>query len=477
MEAEGFRPEAIRVCSGRTTLLRIPSGQGVESRQPAVLVLPQSTTERILADRLAELGHEVERPCEFVGCEPGADGVAVAVRAGDGSIRELRCEFLVGCDGAHSAVRHSLGLKFSGRTRPETFILCDAELSGPGMLPPEIHLFLSGSGPLPMLPIRERLWRIIGTRSSDAGTAPPTIEEIQECVDARGPGGLTCTSPVWLSAFRINERCVDRFRVGRVLLAGDAAHIHSPAGGQGMNTGLQDVANLGWKLAAILRGGAEMEPVLESYTLERAPAAAKVIAEASARTRLALLSSGPLSGLRALASAAVGRSPRLLERVARSLSGLQMACPMSALVDSDHGWLEDWRPHGFPPGHRMRDVVVEEDGVPVSLLDQVVGTPHLTLLLFSGRDPNYRDAEAIASLRSEIAGLSEWITTLAIWRGGHAPDSSWLLDSDGGAHRRFGATLPSACLLRPDGFVATRFQPVSMKPMAGFLRAFLRGQA
>jgi len=471
MRKEAFLPEGIRFCTPRRTLLRIPVGRHVDSPHPDVLLLPQSSTERILGEKLQQHGHQVLRPLELAALSQDGQGVTATLHHPDGHKETCRCLYLIGCDGAHSAARHLVGATFEGRAEPDCFILCDARVSGKTPLPPEVLIYLSKHGVLPMFPIRENLWRIISTRDPAAGTAPPLLDEMQEHLDERGPGGLELSMPEWLSCFRISERKVAKFRIGRVLLAGDAAHIHSPAGGQGMNTGVQDAFNLGWKLGLILRKNGNAEALLDSYHDERSPVARKVITEASLRTKFSLLTRGPIAGLRNLGAMALGHSDRFIKTFAVNFSGVAMAYGKSPALGAGVSWDEDWQSHGFAVGHRMRDAIVESDGLPVSLLSEVLGSTRHVLILFSGLRPNYRDVDLLEGIRHSAAGFSSLVVTLAVWRGDHAPDDSWLLDADGSAHRKFGAANPSSYLIRPDGYVAERSQPADFRPIEQSLAA------
>lgn len=476
MRQEGIQPEGIRFYARGAELLRIPSGLGVDSPYPGFLILPQSQTEHILRRRLASLDREIEQEVEFIGYEEQGGEVIARLRRAEGEEFPWACDFLVGCDGAHSAVRHALGTRFEGRARPETFILCDAEVQGPNPLSQEILLFASRSGPLPMLPIREKLWRIISTRHGDSGTAPPTLEEMQEHLEERGPGNLTLANPQWLSSFRISERRAADFRRGRVMLAGDAAHIHSPAGGQGMNTGILDAANLAWKLEAVLRHRGKPDILLQSYHAERAAAADRVIREAAARTRIALAGMGILAAARNLIARWAGHSRTIGENINTSLAGTHLHYPSSPALGSDHHWHEDWRDHGFAPGRLVRDVKVVGEGRSLSLLPEIFSARRMSLLLFSGRRPNYRDAAALQQFREEAAASNFPLTTFAIWHGEHTPDDSWLGDPEGHAHRRFGAYSRAACVVRPDGISAFRTQPADWPRTKDFLEQFFDPQ-
>ena len=202
---------------------------------------------------------------------------------------------LIGCDGAHSTVRHGLGMQFEGDTQPSDFILADLRLSGQSWKQNELYLFWHSAGVLGIFPIDRGRFRII----ADAGTAKsgtlrpdPTLAEVQKVLDERGPGGITASDPFWLASFRINERKVADYRAGRVFLAGDAAHVHSPAGGQGMNTGMQDACNLAWKIALVHHGLAAPEPLLDSYSTERSAVGRQVLKDAGRLTTLAIMKGG-----------------------------------------------------------------------------------------------------------------------------------------------------------------------------------------
>ena len=184
----------------------------------------------------------------------------------------MEVAWLIGCDGAHSTVRHGLNLTFEGDTLMSDWILGDVHLTGWTKDPHEVNTYWHADGVLVVFPISPERFRVIadfGVAQGNERRADPTLAEVQAVLDRRGPGGIRISDPIWLAAFRINERKVTNYRAGRVFLAGDAAHVHSPAGGQGMNTGMQDACNLAWKLAMVIRGVANAEPLLESYNLER----------------------------------------------------------------------------------------------------------------------------------------------------------------------------------------------------------------
>ncbi|MGH7787270.1 MAG: FAD-dependent monooxygenase, partial [Candidatus Binatia bacterium] len=264
---------------------------GIASPYRFALMIPQSETERLLEAHLAQLGVKVERRVELVDFAADDEGVRARVRAVDGAGETLRADWLIGCDGAHSTVRHGLGIDFAGAAEPNDWILADLHVDG-DLPADELRLELHADGILAFFPIGPQRYRIIadvGPSAASDRPADPTLAEVQALVDRRGPGGLALRDPIWLAGFRINERKVDHYRFGRVLLAGDAAHVHSPAGGQGMNTGMQDAFNLAWKLGLVVSRRGRADVLLDSYSAERSAVGDEVLRNAGAMTRLGTL--------------------------------------------------------------------------------------------------------------------------------------------------------------------------------------------
>ena len=208
------------------------------SRYRFAISLPQSETERLLIEHLAGFGVMVDREKELVTLSQSADAVQAVLRDPAGNEEELESDWLVGCDGAHSSVRHLLSLPFEGDAYSETFLLADVKIDGP-LDHIHIHLFLTEEGVVGIFPFRGDRCRIIANVQTEADRRPSLdlrLEEIQALVESRTNCGLRLTDPVWLTRFHISHRKIQDFRVGHIFLAGDSAHIHSPAGGQGMNT-------------------------------------------------------------------------------------------------------------------------------------------------------------------------------------------------------------------------------------------------
>jgi len=292
--AEGQRLRALCVGHGRCRLTTLAVGDGIDSPYPYPLLLAQSRTEEILTARLAQLGVTVERPVEATDLAQDEDGVTVFLRHPVARHVVGRPPSAGGAAGARSFVRQALGVTFEGYTEPQTYLLCDAKIDGGKLDHRSIYLSWHNGGTVALFPFGADVWRVFAMRDASASAeAPVTLEEMQDHLDRHGPGDLRLSDPGWLSVFRINERLAARYRVGHCFLAGDAAHIHSPAGGQGMNTGIQDAVNLGWKLAHAVAGRGDGGLLLESYEAERRPIARAVVDAAAQKLHIAF-GAGPL---------------------------------------------------------------------------------------------------------------------------------------------------------------------------------------
>ena len=244
-----------------------------QSPYPFVAMVPQNVTERLLVEQLQRAGGAVEYETRFVSADEQDDHVNVTMER-NGEALKLRTSFVVGCDGAHSAVRHLLKLPFEGAEYSDTFILADLE-TDQSLPADQLQLCPSELGPVAIFPMSATRRRIVASVKITEGDAP-SLDLVRRILAERAPSGLEARALHWSSYFRIHHRQVGHLRVGRFFIAGDAAHIHSPFGGQGMNTGLHDVWNLVWKLDLALHGHGSQE-LLESYSAERRPVIKNVI--------------------------------------------------------------------------------------------------------------------------------------------------------------------------------------------------------
>jgi 2-polyprenyl-6-methoxyphenol hydroxylase-like FAD-dependent oxidoreductase len=282
--------------TGRTaTIPLFDPGLG-DTRFPFLLFLSQAGTERVLVDRLASAGVGVRRGLTLAGLRQDARGVTATLDSPGVEPRVVRARYVVGCDGAHSMTRRLAGIGFTGRAYPHRFLLADLEVDG--LERNRVHVYLGVDGPLLLFPLgAPATWRLITLLPRSAPHTPVTLAVVQAAVSRYTKEHLVVRRPVWLTEFTVSSRLADVFRRDRVFLAGDAAHIHSPAGGQGMNTGIQDAVNLGWKLALVCHGEAS-PALLDSYQAERMPVARSVVSATDRGFRVVTARIPVLRGLR-----------------------------------------------------------------------------------------------------------------------------------------------------------------------------------
>jgi rifampicin monooxygenase len=271
--------------------IKKPQPDRLDTAHPYLLGIPQTVTDRLLTEHATELGAEIRRGCELVGLSQDEDGVTAELADGT----QLRSRYLVGCDGGRSTVRKLLGVGFPGEPATVEWLLGEVELTAP---PEELAAVVAevrkthmgfGAGP-----VGDGVYRVVVRAEGVAEdrTAPPTVDELRQRLRAIAGTDFGAHAPRWLSRFGDATRLAERYRVGRALLAGDAAHIHAPIGGQGLNLGIQDAFNLGWKLAAGVNGWAP-EGLLDSYHNERRPVAADVLDLTRALAELQTPEPGP----------------------------------------------------------------------------------------------------------------------------------------------------------------------------------------
>ncbi|MEU7850135.1 FAD-dependent oxidoreductase [Micromonospora parva] len=310
--AQAVRTPRFTVRDRDRVLLSVPFHE-LPSRFPYALLISQAVTETVLTEKLAELGVQVRRPCQLTGLSRAGDGLLAQV---DG--QAVRARFVVGADGLHSTVRQLAGIGFTGSSDEESFVLADVRVHS--VLPrDEAALFLARPGPLVWAPLPGGVVRLVAAVQN--APAEPDAAYLQTLLDERGPVRRPdrVTDVVWGSRFRVHHRIADTFRAGPVLLAGDAGHVHSPAGGQGMNLGICDAVALGTAVADVLDGGPET--LLDDYDARQRPMAEDVMSFAAGLTRMAAVSPAGRPA-RDVLLRLLGAVPPARRRIALRLSGL-----------------------------------------------------------------------------------------------------------------------------------------------------------
>jgi 2-polyprenyl-6-methoxyphenol hydroxylase-like FAD-dependent oxidoreductase len=304
----------------RSRVLATISFRGLKTRYPFTLMCPQDRTEAILLRRLESLGETVERPAEVVSIRPGKDDVEVQFQRG-GELSWVRARWLVGCDGARSLVRKQVSIPFEGGAYEEGFLLGDVEMNWP-IEREEVSLFYSEKGLLVVAPMpgNDFHYRIVA--AMEQAPEYPSAADFERVLSERGPSNaaVRIRRMTWASRFHLQHRMAKALRRGNVLLAGDAAHVHSPAGGQGMNTGIQDAITLASALHSTLQSG--NDNALQNWEKERLEVARSVVSFADRLTRIATLASPTLKALRNAVVGIAGHIPFAQHALAEKLAEL-----------------------------------------------------------------------------------------------------------------------------------------------------------
>jgi 2-polyprenyl-6-methoxyphenol hydroxylase-like FAD-dependent oxidoreductase len=440
----GHRINTIRLYTGGKEVGNVDFSP-LDSPYPFLLVLPQNETERILTERLQHLGESVEWGTELIKCEQREGQIACWLRS---PLREENCRagWLAGCDGAHSAVRQLANIPFEGIEYPEAFALADINLSGQAA-EDQVSLHLSEQGMLGIVPIRHGLARVFAdlAKASPNMNQPPTLEQIQRILDERGPGNLRANDPIWLSHFHLHRRIVSKFRDGLVFLAGDAAHVHSPVAAQGMNTGIQDAFNLGWKLAAVISAGAS-PTLLDTYQWERVDISTNVLRGTDWLTRMIMMHHPVSRYLRDHIAKFLSGIKQLQKRVREDIAQVSVAYAESMVVEEHYG--------GDAPsaGARAPDAaaLLKPAESLCSIFSLLRQGGWLLLVFCAGRET---EGQSLVRRNQDAPNLKIY----PVLRNFN-PEvlNEYLVDSDGSLHKKYGITAPCACLIRPDGYIGFR---------------------
>ncbi|KAH6841046.1 FAD binding domain-containing protein [Chaetomium sp. MPI-CAGE-AT-0009] len=464
------------------------------------LNVSQVETEKFLDTCLEKYDVKVERPVTATSITQDDSGVTVTLERPDGKSETIRSKYIVGCDGAHSTVRHASDkMTFPGAAYPQDFVLCDTRLRDSCIPPDLLTLNLNDKGILGILPMRDDIVRVVASRRSittqGEGQETPTLEQLQVYFTMITPEGSgTLEEPLWLTRFRLHHRCVSQYRDGRLFVAGDAAHIHSPAGGQGMNAGIQDAINLGWKLAHALSLQSQSQPqtqqpqsqtlaaaadaLLGTYDLERRPVGLMLL---RGTDRLFTFMTSPAPWfvpirnffLRHLAPR-LSRSPARRRRMFWFMSqfgvnyrGCSRLVGEASGLGGGWGFLGWWRGPVVRGGDRLIDGKMRR---------VCVGAPH-HLLLFSGDAARGGLGEADLSCAAERVVRACQAEVRVHYIAGDdrsAQGEDWYTDPRGELHAKFGfGTKAGYVLVRPDGYVAHIGPLAKLQQLLAFLDGYL----
>jgi 2-polyprenyl-6-methoxyphenol hydroxylase-like FAD-dependent oxidoreductase len=314
--SDGIKVPIFRIRDRDNVLAEIDF-QKIDSRYNFTLMCPQNQMERHLLERLQAMGGAVKRPAEVLGISASADAAELSISTG-GRVERMETAWLVGCDGASSVVRQQTDIPFEGGAYAQSFVLADVRMEWP-FDNEEVSLFFAPEGLVVVAPLPDNRYRIVAT--VDDALSDPSVEFFEALLHRRGPSHCgRIAQAIWTSRFRVQHRVARSLRKGRVLLCGDAAHVHSPAGGQGMNTGIQDAVSLARALDAVLRGGGEAG--LDEWARSRHAVAKDVVATTDRMTRIATVRSAAGRSVRNSLISFFGQLPPLRSAFARNLAEL-----------------------------------------------------------------------------------------------------------------------------------------------------------
>lgn len=419
-------------------------------RHNFILLLPQSETERVLSDALTAHGVKVDYGLVFTGLRDEGHGVTVTVRHPDGTGEVIDASYVIGADGARSQVRSAAEIAFDGRSLPQSYLLGDVRIDA-DIAQDSLSVFTGGAGFMAVFPLGDNRYRLM-IKADDADADTPSLPTVQALFDHLSPVPGVIRELLWGSRFRIQSRHVPTLRAGRVFLGGDAAHVHSPAGGQGMNSGIQDMVNLCWKVALVLRGQAR-PALLDTYDSDRMPVIRSLIAMTEKMTTFTNTTNSTAHRLfRRLAPIALGRNTIQIKAATR-LSQASISYRHAPSARAGVGIA------GLNAGDRVPDWTVAVDGGMArlyELLDHRVPT-----LVTMGAMPD-------DIVRTHL-GWADRVALRDVDVSAEQPD---LRGNDARSARRF-ADQPAWLLVRPDGYLATAGGPGDASQLAGWLDEWL----
>jgi len=450
----GVKVHGVSVYGPGRKLLFSPSLDHIASPFPYMLGLEQFKTEEILTARLAKRGVTIERSVELVSFKDTGDHVSVQLRHADGTEEQTDVPWLIGGDGGHSTVRAGLGLHLEGATMDATWITADVKIRW-DRDPGQAIAALTQDGIVFIAAMNEDRWRVIvntpGMTKEQAAAA--TYDDVEAAVKKRLETDLSFYDGVWISSFGINTRMARTMNIGRVFLCGDAAHVHSPVGGQGMNTGIQDALNLAWKLALVTKGQAKRE-LLDSFNAERHKNAENLLKGVGVGTKMAGLRNPVAIELRNHFVHLIGNLA-LIHFMPRVVAMLNVGYPESPIVAESH---VSWHSRGPRAGERApaaHGLLVTGKEEPAELFDLWSGDPRHQLLVFSDRDIDVPTSPLYNVLRIAKSGT---------------PSPGVAVDADGEAYEAYGAHAEGAhYLVRPDGVIAFRDGSADFAEMQAYL--------
>lgn len=462
--AQGLKITKV-VFKSKGHVLMTASFAGVEADRHFLIDLPQNQTEAILYEGLKNKGIDVEWKTELTALAQETDHVRAIFTKPNGKSEEVSARWLIACDGAHSTTRHLSNMDFVGAAYQQSWWLADLIIDW--QLPPDtMHVYLHNSGPLACFPMQEKRYRLVMTSPLGHETEP-SFEDIKSVFAERSSDAAVLSNPIWITKFNLHHRQIQHYRKERVFFAGDAAHIHSPMGGQGLNTGIQDAYNLVWKLALVQNKVAN-ETILNSYHAERYPVGLDVLKKTDVMTRMILMKNPLMITLRNTLMSFMMSFNYIRNKLATDLAELAISYKDSPIV-ADLGSAKGFKSGSFLSNFELKSM----DKKKVQTLREITkGTAH-HLLLFTGLTNDAEDLIEIANfIEEKYKNIIVPHIVLSQQLSINCSSKVWI-DEGQHLHHKYGIKTSNLVLVRPDKYIGLTQSPVKLEQLKDYLTKLL----
>lgn len=433
----------------------------IDSHFKFILMLPQSQTEAIFNQYIKQLNVTVERSVELIDLKQDSDKVTVTLKHADNSSETAEFQWVIGCDGYHSIVRDKSNIQMVGSDIPQEFVVADIRIKAT-IDPETIIMYFTKGTVFGLFPLRDNKYRIVANSNQAENKKSFSDAEIKQIVQHHTKNKVEATEILWSSPFWIHSKVAEKLRQGRVFIAGDAAHVHSPAGAQGMNTGLQDVYNLAWKLALVIQN--QVNPsILNSYEPERLPIIKSIVTITEKLSHLVLTHNRFVLGLRNFFFKHIaGKSTFLQNIVAARVTQISLNYRKSPIVEQQ----TKGRTNSPKPGDRLWDVEMKNGR---RLYDYIKDTQH-HLFLFTGRTTTSEQLQEMNDINAKLSQQFSNLIKVHVITDQALQFANVIDDKDYSIHKRFGITKSSMCLVRPDQYIALFMAEISLKSLLDFIQ-------
>lgn len=458
---QGHQVRGARLNSTGRQLVEVTFDQ-VGSDRHYLIDLPQNKTEAILNQHLSEKGIHVEWHSELLTIDQQPSSVEARIKNENGQHETVQAKWIIACDGAHSTMRHLVGEVFVGSAYEQNWWLADVYVDWDQ---PEdlMMIYISEKGPLACFPMGKQRYRVVMT-APPAFRGEPELADIAQEFKQRSQAKFSLSNPQWISQFSIHHRQIQQYRHQRVFFAGDAAHIHSPMGGQGLNTGIQDIYNLVWKLALVNKDLAQ-DALLDSYQAERFPVGKNVLKKTDMMTKMILLQNPILIRLRNNFIRLVTSIQWIKTALAKDLAELTISYAKSPIVINQATSCQ------FKAGQFVGHftLINKQDGLGLSIQQITQGTLH-HLFLFTGMNPPLMLADMAVNLQKKVG---KWLQIHLVTNDTIARKLDFpaiFIDDNEKVHQQFAIEQPTALLVRPDKYIGLVQSPVNVDSLLNSIR-------